>query len=259
MTLEAAGDQTADFYAGIFKIRQGKAAKPRTTLTLTEKLSCPKAGKRDRGGQEEEAPPVGRRQRQVPHEGQAQRGDGRRAPSGWSRTAASRRSRAWSAGVSRCATSRRRRRSSSAPASGTSLARVDTTTPPTGPSRVLTARGASRLVAVAVTACLVVLAAPAVASAEVYVVNDTADPIPDNGLCAQGTCTLREAVDQARASRLDHRSRGNVRASRSASCRSTGDTINGAGARSTIIDGDSNRPRDVGRPTRAELPRRSAA
>ena len=45
VTLEAAGDQTADFYAGIFKIRQGKAAKPRTTLTLTEKLSCPKAGK----------------------------------------------------------------------------------------------------------------------------------------------------------------------------------------------------------------------
>ena len=44
VTLEAAGDQTADFYAGIFKIRQGKAAKPMTTLTLTEKLSCPKAG-----------------------------------------------------------------------------------------------------------------------------------------------------------------------------------------------------------------------
>ena len=44
VTLVAAGGQTADFYAGIFKIGQGKGARPLTTLTLTEKLSCPKAG-----------------------------------------------------------------------------------------------------------------------------------------------------------------------------------------------------------------------
>ena len=75
MTLVAAGGQPADFYDGIFKIGQGKGAKPLTTLTLVEKLSCPKAGQRDRGGQEEEAAAVGRRQRQVPHQGQAQRGD----------------------------------------------------------------------------------------------------------------------------------------------------------------------------------------
>ena len=33
-----------DFYDGIFRIGQGKGAKPLTTLTLVEKLSCPKAG-----------------------------------------------------------------------------------------------------------------------------------------------------------------------------------------------------------------------
>ena len=45
VTLVAAGGQTADFYDGIFKIGQGKGAKPLTTLTLVEELSCPKAGK----------------------------------------------------------------------------------------------------------------------------------------------------------------------------------------------------------------------
>ena len=44
MTLVAAGGQTATFYDGIFRIGQGKGAKPLTTLTLVEKLSCPKAG-----------------------------------------------------------------------------------------------------------------------------------------------------------------------------------------------------------------------
>jgi hypothetical protein len=45
VTLVAAGGQTADFYGGIFRIGQGKGAKPLTTLTLVEKLTCPKAGK----------------------------------------------------------------------------------------------------------------------------------------------------------------------------------------------------------------------
>ena len=40
VTLIAAGGQKATFYDGIFKIAQGKGAKPLTTLTLTEKLSC---------------------------------------------------------------------------------------------------------------------------------------------------------------------------------------------------------------------------
>jgi hypothetical protein len=88
----------------------------------------------------------------------------------------------------------------------------------------------------AVTACLVVLAAPTVALAEVIVVNDTADPIPDNGLCAQGTCTLREAVDQAQNDDSVSVPAGTyVLALGELSL--DGDTINGAGARSTIIDG----------------------
>ena len=37
-------ESKADFYDGIFKFRQSKARRPTTTLTLTEKLSCPKAG-----------------------------------------------------------------------------------------------------------------------------------------------------------------------------------------------------------------------
>jgi hypothetical protein len=39
------GTATSEFWAGIFRMTQNKKAKPTTTLTLTEKLSCPKAGK----------------------------------------------------------------------------------------------------------------------------------------------------------------------------------------------------------------------
>ena len=88
VTIVAAGGQSADFYDGIFRLSQGKGAKPLTTLTLVEALSCPKAGQRGRGGQEEEAAVVGRRERQVPDQGQAQRGDGGRHASGSSRTVA---------------------------------------------------------------------------------------------------------------------------------------------------------------------------
>jgi CSLREA domain-containing protein len=45
VTIEAAGGQTADFYDGVFRLTQGKGAKPLTTLTLVEALSCPKAGR----------------------------------------------------------------------------------------------------------------------------------------------------------------------------------------------------------------------
>jgi hypothetical protein len=45
VTLVAAGGQQADFYDGIFRISQGKGAKPLTTLTLVEAISCPKAGR----------------------------------------------------------------------------------------------------------------------------------------------------------------------------------------------------------------------
>ena len=42
---KSGGTVTADFYEGIFKVGQTKDAKPITTLTLVEKLSCPKRGK----------------------------------------------------------------------------------------------------------------------------------------------------------------------------------------------------------------------
>ena len=45
VTIVAAGGQPADFYDGIFRLSQTKGAKPLTTLTLVETLSCPKAGK----------------------------------------------------------------------------------------------------------------------------------------------------------------------------------------------------------------------
>ena len=44
VTIEAAGNQSADFYDGIFRLSQGKGAKPLTTLTLVEKLTCARAG-----------------------------------------------------------------------------------------------------------------------------------------------------------------------------------------------------------------------
>jgi len=43
VTLSAAGGGEALFYAGIFKIGQGKGATPLTTLKLVEKLSCAQA------------------------------------------------------------------------------------------------------------------------------------------------------------------------------------------------------------------------
>ena len=46
VTLIAAGSQKATFYDGIFKIAQGRGAKPLTTLTLTEKLSCKRAARK---------------------------------------------------------------------------------------------------------------------------------------------------------------------------------------------------------------------
>jgi hypothetical protein len=45
VTLVAAGDQTATFYDGVFKLGQGKASKPLTTLRLVERLRCTRGGK----------------------------------------------------------------------------------------------------------------------------------------------------------------------------------------------------------------------
>ena len=91
VTIVAAGGSTADFYGGIFRIGQGKGAKPLTTLTLVEKLSCPKARQ---GG----APRPRRRSggcgataaaSSGPRASTARRPSS--APGGWSRIAASRR------------------------------------------------------------------------------------------------------------------------------------------------------------------------
>jgi hypothetical protein len=45
VTLVAAGNQTADFYSGIFRIGQTSAATPLTTLKLVETLRCGRAGR----------------------------------------------------------------------------------------------------------------------------------------------------------------------------------------------------------------------
>jgi CSLREA domain-containing protein len=44
VTIVAAGNQQADFFDGIFRLTQGRGARPLTTLTLVEALSCPRAG-----------------------------------------------------------------------------------------------------------------------------------------------------------------------------------------------------------------------
>jgi hypothetical protein len=45
VTLVAAGGQTADFYSGVFRIGQTSAATPLTTLTLVDRLRCPRGGR----------------------------------------------------------------------------------------------------------------------------------------------------------------------------------------------------------------------
>jgi len=45
VTIQAAGNQSADFYDGVFRLGQGRGARPLTTLSLVERLSCPRAGR----------------------------------------------------------------------------------------------------------------------------------------------------------------------------------------------------------------------
>jgi hypothetical protein len=77
VTIRAAGGQLAGFYDGIFRLSQGKGAKGLTRLTLVDALSCPKAGKAIAAAKKKRRL-WRRRQRQVPHQGQAQRRHGRR-------------------------------------------------------------------------------------------------------------------------------------------------------------------------------------
>ena len=75
VTIVAAGGQSADFYAGIFRIGQTKGAKPLTTLTLVEALSCPKAGNAVAAAKKKKRRLWGDGRGKFQHQGQAQRGD----------------------------------------------------------------------------------------------------------------------------------------------------------------------------------------
>ena len=112
ITAAQGGGATASawFYDGLFKLTQTKGAKPLTTLTLTETLSCPSARLGLGGGQEEGqeatvAQAVGRRQGQLPDQGRASAPRPCAARSGSCRTRATPRSRAWCAAWSACETS----------------------------------------------------------------------------------------------------------------------------------------------------------
>jgi CSLREA domain-containing protein len=91
----------------------------------------------------------------------------------------------------------------------------------------------------AVVAALLLLAAPATASATAYVVNTTADG--SDGACQQppdGDCSLREALITATSADSVSLPKGVYNLSvRLNELDVVGDTLNGAGARSTIIDG----------------------
>ncbi len=45
VTIVAAGNQTADFYAGVFRLGQTSAATPLTTLKLVQAIRCPRGGR----------------------------------------------------------------------------------------------------------------------------------------------------------------------------------------------------------------------
>jgi CSLREA domain-containing protein len=95
------------------------------------------------------------------------------------------------------------------------------------------------VLATALSAVAILFAAPATASAAVYVVDTTADPTPDPNLCGAGTCTLREAVQQAGPADSITVPAGTYVLSSIGELSLVGDTLNGAGARSTIIDANN--------------------
>ena len=90
VTFQAAGKSKAWFYKGLFKFKQPHGKKPLTTLTHDRRPPVQWRGQGERGGQEkeEEAAALGRRQGQVPNQGQATAPRPSSAPSGSSRTAA---------------------------------------------------------------------------------------------------------------------------------------------------------------------------
>ena len=120
VTLVAAGGQEATFYDGIFKIGQGKAARPRTTLTLSRSSAARRRATRSRRPRRRRSGAYGATAAasSAPRASTAPRRSS--APSGSSRIAAPPRSLVWCAAGCRYATSKPRRRSPCAAASATS-------------------------------------------------------------------------------------------------------------------------------------------
>ena len=220
VTLVAAGGPDGGLLRRRLQDRPGQGTRPTTTLTLTEKLSCPKAGNASAAAKEEEAPPVGRRQRQVPHEGQAQRGDGGRhevAGRGSLQVDAHPRRPRPRLGA------RLREEEDgdrAAPASATSLARVDTAVPPARPSALdrqgcqsLRCRGRDRMPGASSPR-------PPSRRRRSYVVNTTADPSRISP-ARRTTARCARRSTQAGADDSINVPAGTYVLTRSGSCRST--------------------------------------
>ena len=191
MTIVAASDgqggtDTALFYGGIFKIAQSKGSKP-TTILAHREADVSEGRQRDRGGQEEEAAAVGRRQRQFRTKGKHSA-----ATVVGTKWLVEDRCKSTLTRVVRGRVSVRdfakKKTVIVRPASGTSLVRVDTGGP-TETIPPLRVRSGSGLIA-ALLSVLAVLLVPAAASAVVPV---TIQSDEQDGECA-ADCSLRDAV-----------------------------------------------------------------
>ena len=197
-------ESKADFYDGVFKLRQSKGLEADDHAHPDREAHLPEGRQRDRGGQEEEAPAVGRRQRKVPHEGQAQRSHrGRNEVAG----GGSLRQHAHARGARPGLRSRLRAQENGHRAARKALHRAPLTTHPTVQAHLTEApppktiarrlpsrrRGLIRFGAAAAAAALVALALPGAAAPQFgnVVVDTTADG--NDGECAND-CTLREAI-----------------------------------------------------------------
>ena len=199
VVLKTAGGGSARFFDGIFKIAQGKGAKPLTILTLVEKLTCTakKAGAAAKKKTKRRLWGDGKGRFQI--EGQAQRGDRRGhevARGGHVHDDAH-------TGGQRPRLGPRLRQEEDRDRQGGqalhSAGEEEALTPrlPLREHRDLRLRKGLRAGLVGVAAAVALLCGlPAVASAQVGVVNTTNDPLTDNN-CTTDTngCTLRDAVN----------------------------------------------------------------
>ena len=93
----------------------------------------------------------------------------------------------------------------------------------------------ARLAIGLLVAALIALVAPGVAAAEILNVNTTADH--DDKFCTVADCTLREAVQEGQSDDTINVPSGNYVLTMSTELVLSADTIVGAGARTTFIDG----------------------